>query len=107
MENVSEFQVGTSYTNDQVRFALRVGNLGGIRPSVDDRGNLRHIAIMSSTDIGRQSDYRNPYSDRIEGDILTYFEYIASPKRCRLVTHLRFRVHSCLRTLVLVRQSWK
>ncbi len=72
MENVSEFQVGTSYTNDQIRFALRVGNLGGIRPSVDDRGNLRHIAIMSATDIGRQSDYSNPYSDRIEGDILTF-----------------------------------
>lgn len=72
MENISEFRVGKMYTNDEIRFALRVGNLGGIRPSVDEQGNLRHIAIMTSTDAGRYSEYANPYSDRIEGDILTF-----------------------------------
>jgi len=72
MKSIAEFKVGTSYTNDEIRFALRVGNLGGIRPSVDDQGNLRHIAIMTSTDVGRHSDYTNPYNDRIEGDVLTF-----------------------------------
>ncbi len=72
MENIAEFKVGTSYTNDEIRFALRVGNLGGIRPSVDDQGNLRHIAIMTSAEIARHSDYVNPYNDRIEGDVLTF-----------------------------------
>lgn len=72
MRNIAEFKVGTSYTNDEIRFALRTGNLGGIRPSVDDQGNLRHIVIMTSTDMGRQSEYVNPYRDRIEGEILSF-----------------------------------
>ena len=72
MKSIAEFKVGTSYTNDEIRFALRLGNLGGIRPSVDDQGGLRHIAIMTSTEVGRHSDYANPYNDRIEGDVLTF-----------------------------------
>lgn len=72
MKDIAEFKVGTSYTNDEIRFALRVANLGGIRPSVDDQGNLRHIVIMTSTEVGRHSDYLNPYNDRIEGDVLTF-----------------------------------
>ncbi len=72
MKNICEFKVGANYTNDEIRFALRVGNLGGIRPSLNEQGNLRHIAIMTSTETARQSDYVNPYNDRIEGDVLIF-----------------------------------
>lgn len=72
MNAVSEFVVGSHYTNDQIRFSLGVENLGGIRPSIDENGRLRHIAIMTSTEKGRQSHSDNPYHDRIEGDILVY-----------------------------------
>jgi hypothetical protein len=35
MSQVSSFTVGETYTNDQIRFALDVENLGGIRPALD------------------------------------------------------------------------
>lgn len=71
MKRVSEFKVGETYSNDEIRFSLGVENLGGIRPSLDEHGNLRHIAIMTSSDEAKsRSD--NPYHDRIEGNVLTY-----------------------------------
>jgi len=66
------FQVGRTYTNDQIRFSLSVENLGGIRPSVDEKKNLRYIAIMTSADDSDKRFYENPYVDRIENDILIY-----------------------------------
>ena len=33
MSALAEFRVGELYTNDQIRFALSLENLGGIRPS--------------------------------------------------------------------------
>ena len=69
---VSIFRVGELYTNDQIRFALEVENLGGIRPSVDPRRNLRHIAIMTAAEDSGRVMAENPYHDRIEGDILLY-----------------------------------
>lgn len=72
MNTVSEFAVGENYTNDQIRFSLAVGNLGGVRPAVNPDGSLQHIAIMTSTEEGRQGEYSNPYQDRIEGEILTF-----------------------------------
>jgi hypothetical protein len=72
MNQVSEFHVGGNYSNDQIRFSLGVENLGGIRPSLDENGNLRHIAIMTSSGDGKQGKSDNPYHDRIEGNILIY-----------------------------------
>jgi len=72
MQTISEFAVGSQYSNDQIRFALGVENLGGIRPSLDDSGSLRHIAIMTSSDSAPKSKTENPYHDRVEGDILIY-----------------------------------
>lgn len=66
------FQVGKTYTNDQIRFSLSVENLGGIRPSVDDKKQLRYVAIMTSIDESEKRFYENPYVDRIEDDILIY-----------------------------------
>lgn len=72
MNKVSEFKVGESYSNDQVRFSLGVENLGGIRPSIDESGNLSHIAIMTSFTEVKRARSDNPYHDRIEGNILIY-----------------------------------
>lgn len=69
---VSTFRVGELYTNDQIRFALEVENLGGIRPSVDAQRNLRHIAILTAAAESGRVMAENPYHDRIEGDILLY-----------------------------------
>ena len=72
MSQVSSFIVGETYTNDQIRFALDVENLGGIRPALDAKRNVRHVAVLTaSSDSGKiKSD--NPYNDRIEGDVLIY-----------------------------------
>ena len=72
MGEVADFRVGEVYTNDQVRFALQVENLGGIRPAVDGRGNLRHLAIMTATPEAGHLLSENPYVDRIESDVLLY-----------------------------------
>lgn len=69
---VTEFVVGRKYTNDQIRFALNVANLKGIRPSLDDTGALRRVAIMSALPEARAKLNENPYSDRIEGDTLVF-----------------------------------
>src|SRR5437773_1557300 len=72
MSVVKEFQVGEHYTNDQIRFALNLENLGGIRPSIDAKKNLRYVAIMTVAEEAGRSLSENPYHDRIEGDVLTY-----------------------------------
>jgi len=72
MNAVTAFHVGEAYTNDQIRFSLGLENLGGIRPSVDARKNLRHLAIMTVAEESARSPAENPYHDRIEGDVLIY-----------------------------------
>lgn len=69
---VTEFIVGEKYTNDQIRFALNVENLGGIRPSVDAQKNLRHLAIFTTTQTYEKNIAENPYYDRIENGVLVY-----------------------------------
>jgi HJR/Mrr/RecB family endonuclease len=72
MSLLQEFRVGELYTNDQIRFSLALENLGGIRPSVDSQKNLRHVAILTVAEEAGRNRSENPYSDRIEGDVLTY-----------------------------------
>lgn len=72
MSAITAFQVGELYTNDQIRFALGLENLGGIRPSVDSRKNLRHIAILTAAEESGKLQAENPYHDRVEVDILLY-----------------------------------
>src|SRR2546421_8214945 len=69
---LTEFQVGEKYTNDQIRFALDLENLGGIRPAVDGTKNLRHLAIMTAAHTYYKNVAENPYNDRIENGVLTY-----------------------------------
>lgn len=72
MKELQEFVVGQKYTNDQIRFALNVANLKGIRPSLDETGALRRIAIMSALPEARAKLNENPYRDRIEGDTMIF-----------------------------------
>src|SRR5271157_4635740 len=72
MNEVRAFEVAQLYTNDQIRFSLEVENLGGIRPALDGRGNVRHVAVLTTADDAGKVISENPYRDRIEGDILTY-----------------------------------
>ena len=69
---VTEFIVGEKYTNDQIRFALNVENLGGVRPSVDAQKNLQHLAIFTTAQTYEKVIGENPYHDRIENSILIY-----------------------------------
>ncbi len=69
---LTEFVVGEKYTNDQIRFALDLENLGGIRPAVDGSKNLRHLAIMTAAHTYEKNIAENPYNDRIENGVLTY-----------------------------------
>jgi hypothetical protein len=72
MNQMTYFQVGENYTNDQIRFSLNLENLGGIRPSVDASRNVRHVAIMTAEETAGHLSSENPYRDRIEGDVLLY-----------------------------------
>ncbi|MEA2173863.1 MAG: restriction system protein [Blastocatellia bacterium] len=69
---VIEFVIGKKYTNDQICFALNVENLGGVRPSVDARKNLQHLAIFTTAQTYEKNISENPYHDRIEKDVLIY-----------------------------------
>jgi hypothetical protein len=72
MNELDFFNVGQTYTNDQIRFSLDLENLGGIRPSLGSNGNVRHVAIMTAAEDSGKLRIENPYRDRIEGDILIY-----------------------------------
>ena len=72
MNAVTEFCVDEQYTNDQIRFSLGLENLGGIRPSVDAKKNLLHLALMTAAEESGRVSTENPYNDRIENDILIY-----------------------------------
>jgi hypothetical protein len=69
---LTEFKVGEKYTNDQIRFALNVENLGGIRPSVDANKNLNHLVILTTAEQYEKNITENPYHDRIENNVLIY-----------------------------------
>lgn len=72
MNRLTEFVVGSHYTNDQIRYTLSLENLGGIRPSIGQNGQLQHLALMTVAESAHKRKTENPYSDRIEGDILLY-----------------------------------
>jgi HJR/Mrr/RecB family endonuclease len=72
MNKIDQFKVGESYTNDQIRFSLDLENLGGIRPSLDSNGVVRHVAVLTATEDSGKLSAENPYHDRIEGNILIY-----------------------------------
>ena len=66
---IKELVVGQLYSNDDIFTALKVGNAGGIRLSIQERAVMR-AAIMASIDFQAASE--NPYRDRLEAGVLTY-----------------------------------
>lgn len=69
---LTEFQIGQTYSNDQIRFSLDVENLGGIRPALDGQGNVRHVVVLTAEQGSGKVFSDNPYRDRIEDNILVY-----------------------------------
>ena len=69
---ITEFKVGEKYTNDQICFALNIGNLGGIRPSISATKRLNHLAILTTAEQYAKNVSENPYHDRIENNVLIY-----------------------------------
>lgn len=63
-------KVGEHYSNDQIKYALEVSNLGGIRPKIKNK-ELDFIVLITFAE-ETKNIIRNPYADKIEGDILTY-----------------------------------
>ena len=71
MTTGSIFRVGETYTHEEVYRELKVGNAGGIRPCLDDKGEVRRIVVMTSEASARVMS-ENPYHDRVEGSVLVY-----------------------------------
>lgn len=69
---LEEFVVGQQYTNDQISLSLQVENLGGIRPALDEKKKLKHIAIITKLENNPKNILENPYRDRIEENILIF-----------------------------------
>ena len=65
------FEIGKHYSNDQIHYALEVANLGGIRPKLNSQNQLDFVVLITSAEENKKA-VRNPYADRIEGDVLTY-----------------------------------
>ncbi len=58
------------YTNDQIHYALEIWNSWWIRPKLKN-GKLSFITLFTSIEESKNK-IRNPYADKIEGEILTY-----------------------------------
>jgi HJR/Mrr/RecB family endonuclease len=65
------FEIGKHYSNDQIHYALEIANLGGIRPKLNSQNQLDFIVLITSAEENKRA-VRNPYADRIEGNVLTY-----------------------------------
>ena len=65
------FQVDELYTNEEIHTHLSVGNSGGIRVALNADKSPRRLVLMTQSH-SRQSTSENPYSDRVEDDVLVY-----------------------------------
>ncbi|MDX6498059.1 MAG: restriction system protein [Blastocatellia bacterium] len=72
MNTVTSFRVGERYTNDQIRLSMDLESIGGIRPALDSRKHIRHVAVITAAEESGRLRAENPYEDRIEGDVLIY-----------------------------------
>jgi hypothetical protein len=65
-----ELVVEQLYSNDDIFTALKVGNAGGIRLSLQGKAVMRAAIMASVQDF--QTSSENPYHDRLESGTLTY-----------------------------------
>lgn len=68
---ITDFVVDQHYNNYDIYKSLGIQNVGGIRPRIVD-GILQFIVITTSSESVNISFARNPYADRVEGDLLIY-----------------------------------
>ena len=68
---ITEFVIDQYYDNHDIYKSLTIQNVGGVRPKIVS-GVLQFIVVTTSTDEANISFARNPYADRIEGDLLIY-----------------------------------
>jgi hypothetical protein len=66
-----QFDVGESYSAEEIQKRLEVGNAGGIRVSLDGKRQVRRVVLLTSAPTAK-IERENPYHDRIEGDVLVY-----------------------------------
>jgi len=67
---LTEFKVGSLYSNDEIFKSLGVSNAGGIRVSVENNSVVRATIMTSVRELHHSGE--NPYHDRLEGSVLTY-----------------------------------
>src|ERR1700726_3000169 len=67
---IRELVVEQLYSNDDIFTALKVGNAGGIRLSLQGTAVMRAAIMTSVQDFHTASE--NPYHDRLESGTLTY-----------------------------------
>lgn len=68
---ITEFVIDQYYDNHDIYRSLAIQNLGGVRPKISN-GKLQFIVVTTSSSDANISFARNPYADRIEGDLLIY-----------------------------------
>ncbi|TAH53595.1 MAG: restriction endonuclease [Chloroflexota bacterium] len=68
---IDKFVVGDYYNNYDLYKSLAIQNVGGVRPKIVN-GVVQFIVITTSNEDVNISFARNPYADRIEGDLLVY-----------------------------------
>jgi hypothetical protein len=68
---LTEFVVDQYYTNEDISTSLAIANFGGVRPKLRD-GELQFVVITTAADEANMAFKRNPYADRVEGDLLIY-----------------------------------
>lgn len=65
------FAFGSLYAHDFIMKELKIGNSGGIRVSINKRGEVDRVVLFSTSD-QEANPQENPYQDRVDGNILTY-----------------------------------
>ena len=68
---LTEFIIDQYYTNEDISKSLSLANFGGVRPKLSN-GELQLVVIFTTADEANMAFKRNPYADRVEGDLLIY-----------------------------------
>jgi len=66
-----QFCVGELYTHKSIMNGLKVGNSGGVRVAISEKGNVARIVLFSSAE-QEANPQEIPYQDHTEGSLLTY-----------------------------------
>lgn len=68
---ITELALDQHYSNLDIYKSLSIQNIGGVRPKIVE-GTVQFIVVTTSSQEVNISFARNPYADRIEGNMLIY-----------------------------------